>query len=142
MTFLFVGFPCAYVLRHFTYNALLLLDMSKGIAKLGQQWASVAVVAGVLNGINEAFFQLANVLDTDFYSNVLYTMMSAVQTFSITIVLMTNPNASLVDVAFVKLGGVVRFIVINIIFLTMKGWMDLCWDGMVNSLAVKVSMVA
>ena len=116
--------------------------MSKGIAKLGQQWASVAVVAGVLNGINEAFFQLANVLDTDFYSNVLYTMMSAVQTFSITIVLMTNPNASLVDVAFVKLGVVVLFIVLNTIFLTMNGWMDLCWDGMVNSLAVKVSMVA
>ena len=55
---------------------------------------------------------------------------------------MNNPNASLVNVAFIKLGVVVLFIVLNTIFLTMNGWMDLCWDGMVNLVAIKVSIVA
>eukprot|EP00970_Alexandrium_tamarense_P018162 scaffold13321_cov193-Alexandrium_tamarense.AAC.12 len=50
---------------------------------------------------------------------------------------MNNPNASLVNVAFIKLGVVVLFIVLNTIFLTMNGWMDLCWDGMVNLVAIK-----
>ncbi|KAL7485945.1 hypothetical protein ACHAW6_011541 [Cyclotella cf. meneghiniana] len=136
MAFLFCGVLLAFLIDKFTYYVLIWLDMSSDIATIGQQWASIAAIAAVFNGINEAFFQFMNTIDTDIFSNVILTLMSAVNTSAIAIAFL-NENASLVHVAFIKLGTVVLFIMINIIFMAWKGWLGLCWSGLVESFSLK-----
>lgn len=139
MAFLFCGVLLAFLIDKFTYYVLIWLDMSSDIATIGQQWASIAAIAAVFNGINEAFFQFMNTIDTDIFSNVILTLMSAVNTSAIAIAFL-NENASLVHVAFIKLGTVVLFIMINIIFMAWKGWLGLCWSGLVESFSLKVGV--
>ena len=139
ITSVICGILLAFFVDTFTYDMLVSLDMSADIAFIGQQWAAVAVWAGVLNGINEAFFQFMNVIDTEMYSSVIIAMMNAINTFGMAVSLMSE-DATLVHVALVKLGTVVLFIVINFVFMSWKGWLDLCWSGLVGSISFTVGV--
>ena len=139
IAFLFCGILLAFLIDKFTYDVLEWLDMSSDIATIGQQWASIAAIAAVFDGTNEALFQFMNIIDTDIFSNVTLTLMSAVNTSAIAIAFL-NENATLVHVAFIKLGTEILFVMINIIFMAWKGWLDLCWSGLVESFSLKVGV--
>jgi Na+-driven multidrug efflux pump len=137
IAFLLCGILLAFFVDTFTYDILIWLDMNADIANIGQQWASVAAWAGVINGVNEAFFQFMNVMDTDIWSNVIMMLMSAVNTFAIAVTLLSE-NTNLAHIGVIKLGTAVLFIVVNITFMASKGWLDKCWSGLVESFALKV----
>ena len=138
IAFLLCGIILTFFVDTFTYDILVWLDMNDDIANIGQQWASVAAWAGVVNGVNEAFFQFMNVMDTDIWSNVIIMLMSAVNTFAIAVTLLSE-STNLAHVGIIKLGTAVLFIVINITFMASKGWLNTCWSGLVESFALIVS---
>lgn len=140
IAFVFCGILLAFLIDKFTYDVLLWLDMSSDIAVIGQQWASIASIAAVFNGVNESLFQFMNIIDTDIFSNVILTLMSAVNTFAIAIAFL-NERTTLAHVAFIKLGTVILFIMINILFTAWKGWLGLCWSGLVESFSLKVGVL-
>ncbi|KAL7535951.1 hypothetical protein ACHAXR_006824 [Thalassiosira sp. AJA248-18] len=137
ITFFAAGLPFVLIWGTCTYDALIWLDFDREIATIGQRWASIEVMACVLNGTNEAFFQFLSVADTEFYSNVVDVTMKASYTIGIIIHLFSNQDATLDEIACIKLGVVVIFFAINIIFLTWRGWLDLCWQGMMRTNAFK-----
>ena len=137
--FLAIGIPFVVLWGIFTYDVMTLLDMSSSVAEMGQQWATIAVLASVANGLNESLFQFSSVIDSDNYTNIIAVMMSAAQTAYIALTLFYDENASLVDVGWVRLNIVLAFIVVNFTLIAWRGWLDLCWDGMVKTNALKVS---
>eukprot|EP00804_Cyclotella_cryptica_P030953 CCRYP_018812-RC/>CCRYP_018812-RC protein AED:0.04 eAED:0.04 QI:429/1/0.75/1/1/1/8/954/926 len=140
IAFVFFGIFLAFSIDKFTYDVLVWLDMSSDIATIGQQWASIAAIAAVFNGVNEALFQFMNTIDTDILSNIILTLMSAANTFALAITFL-NEGTTLVHVALIKLGTVILFIMINIIFMAWKGWLSLCWSGLVESFSLKVRVL-
>lgn len=131
------GIVLAFFVDTFTYDMLIWLDMNARVANIGQQWASVASWAAVINGVNEALFQFMNVMDTDIWSNVILMLMSAVNTSAIAGTLLSE-KTNLAHVGVIQLFTSVLFVVINIAFMACKGWLDTCWSGLVDTFALKV----
>jgi len=121
------------------YQILVWLDVSSDVATLGGSFAPVQVIAMLVDGFNSAQMQFLSAIDPSIYSNVIEILMNASYTAGIAVYLYRNANnnAMLVDLAWIKLCVAVIFIPINIIVLSMRGWLDLCWVGMVRSNALK-----
>jgi len=130
------GIVLAFFVDTFTFDMLIFLDMNARVANIGQQWASVASWAAVINGINESFFQFMNVMDTDIWSNVIMMLMNAVNTSAIAGTLLSE-KTNLAHVGVIQLCTSVLFVVINITFMACKGWLDTCWSGLVDTFALK-----
>ncbi len=133
------GVPFIFIWGIFTYDVLISFGLSENVAQMGQQWALVSIVACVVNGLNESFFQFSSVVDPDVHSNVIAVLMSAAQSASFSITLYKYQHANLLHVALVRMTVVVVFIVINVVYSLWKGWLDLYWDGLMKSNALNVS---
>lgn len=119
------------------YQLLVWLDVSNDVATLGGSFASAQVVALLICGFNDAQLQFLSAIDPSNYSNVIEILMNASYTAGIAAYLYSYDNATLVDLAWLKCCVAIVFILINFIFLSSRGWLDLCWVGMVRSNALK-----
>jgi Na+-driven multidrug efflux pump len=137
IVFVLTGFLPLLVMGSFMYQLLVWLDVSNDVATLGGSFASVQVIALLVDGFNNAQMQFLSAIDPSIYSNVIEILMNASYTAGVAVYLNRNSNASLVDLAWIKLSVAVLFIPINIIVLSMRGWLDLCWVGMARSNSLK-----
>ncbi len=119
------------------YQLLVWLDVSSDVATLGGSFAPVQVIALLVCGFNDAQTQFLSAIDPSIYSNAIEILMNASYTAGIAAYLYSNENATLVDLAWLKCFVATLFIPINITFLSWRGWLDLCWVGMVRSNALK-----
>jgi len=81
--------------------------------------------------------QFLSAIDPSNYSNAIEILMSASYTAAIAVYLRSSENATLVGLAWMKCCIAILFIPINIAVLSSRGWLDLCWVGMVRSSALK-----
>lgn len=137
IVFVLTGFLPLFLMGSFMYQLLVWLDVSSDVATLGGNFATVQVIALLFCGFNDAHIQFFNAIDPSIYSNVIESLMHACYTAGISGYLYYNTNATLVDLAWIKCSVAVLFIPVNITALKMRGWLDLCWVGMVRSNALK-----
>lgn len=146
--FMLTAFLPLLLMGVFTYQVLVWLNVSDDVAEIGGNFAAVQVFALFIGGLNDVQMQFLSAIDPSNYSNAIEILINASYTAGIAIYLHRNADASLVDLAWIKLSVAVLFIPINITVLARRGWLALCRSGMVkaNSLenkeAVKQMMKA
>ncbi|KAK1748526.1 hypothetical protein QTG54_000465, partial [Skeletonema marinoi] len=137
MVFVLTGVLPLLIMGSSMYQVLVWLDVSSHVATLGGNFATIQAIALLVGGFNDAQTQFLSAIDPSISSNAIEMLMHASYTAGIAAYLYDNANATLIDLAWMKCWIAILFIPINFIVLSSRGWLDLCWVGMIRSNALK-----
>lgn len=136
IAFVLTAFVPLVIMASFMYQFLVWLDVSNEVATLGGRYASAQVVALLICGLHDTQVQFLSAIDPSIYSNAMEILMNAAYTAGIAAYLYSYENPTLVNLAWLKCCVAFLFIPINLMFLSLRGWLALCWVGMFRSNAL------
>jgi len=128
--------PCTLTWWFCTYPAMIWLGFDHSIAMIAKEYARVAMLCDLLEGLADVYHGILEITDHEVFSTVLDIIEGLVELMIFGAILMFH-ELKLIDLVWIQIGLDAAFFLFTIVLSYKKGWMRPFWAGMFKNFSLK-----
>lgn len=123
---------------YYMYDAVLWFGFDEETATIAQNYTYSVLVAYLVEDIDECFREFLDVIDREKY-NTIYSVVSDSVATGVVAAMAYSGVSNMVVIGMAQSNANLFFLLVNVIIIVRKGWLDDYTDGLVSSFGLKVS---
>lgn len=137
VSYVIIGSPFLLVWCFYMDDVLLWMGVGEEIATIGLDYTRIAIVSYLLEGIGDGCNTILDITGKEVFGSILDIVHGAIDCIIVWILAANLEGFSLFHVGIVHASTELVFFLLWFVIAACKGWLDLFWEGMFKTFALK-----